>query len=202
VIIYHKPGGGTDQSPTPTGLGYTPAQLKHAYGLDQIKGDGTGQTIAIVDAFDNPGLVSSTAANFNTSDLHQFDVGLGLPDPPSFVKVAQDGSTNYPPADPTGGWETEEDLDVEWAHALAPGANILLVEANSAADTDLIQAAVPFAAAQPGVSVVSMSFGRTESAGDPALNSLFTTPSGHQGITFLAATGDHGEVTSTPADPP
>src|SRR5262245_45174190 len=75
---------------TPVGHGYTPSQIRHAYGLDQvmfgsIQGDGTGQTIAIIDAYHAPTIVQ---------DLHAFDVAFGLPDPPSFRVVAQDGSTN------------------------------------------------------------------------------------------------------------
>src|SRR5262249_4078958 len=68
------PGGNVPfGSPTPVGL--TPAQIRLAYGFDSVvfgtvTGDGTGQTIAIVDAYDNPKFVSSTSANFNTSDLH------------------------------------------------------------------------------------------------------------------------------------
>jgi len=122
----------------PTGL--TPAQLRHAYGVDNIKfgaivGDGSGQTIAIVDAYDYP-----TAA----ADLHAFDQQFGLPDPPSFTKVNQTGGSTLPGTDPAAkgnDWELEEALDIEWTHAIAPGANIILVEANSAFDSDLITAA-------------------------------------------------------------
>src|SRR5262249_26065742 len=108
-------------SPGPTG--YSPAQIRHAYGFDQIAfgavpGDGRGTTIAIVDAFDDPNIAN---------DLHQFDVQFGLPDP-TFTKVNQSGGTSMPAAN--GGWATEIALDVEWAHAIAPGASILLVEAN------------------------------------------------------------------------
>src|SRR5262249_58239527 len=68
-------------SPGPVGL--TPSQIRHAYGFDQINfggtaGDGTGETIAIVDAFDDPRFVSSSDPNFANSDLHRFDVAFGL----------------------------------------------------------------------------------------------------------------------------
>ena len=67
--------------------GFGPAEIRRAYGIDPgIDGNGSGQTIAIVDLYDDPRLVSSTAANFNDSDLHQFDVQFGLPDPPNFTK--------------------------------------------------------------------------------------------------------------------
>ena len=75
--------------------GYTPAQIRAAYGIDSIMfgslvGDGAGQTIAIVDAYDDPALVSSTNPNFNNSDLHKFDLQFGLPDPPSFSETQPD----------------------------------------------------------------------------------------------------------------
>ncbi len=191
----------------PTGL--TPTQIRHAYGFDQItfgsvQGDGSGQTIAIIDAYDSPTIAS---------DLVSFDAywtahGYNLPDPPSFKRVAQDGSTNYPSTDPAGAgnpngtWEVETALDVEWAHALAPKASILLVEANSPSESDLFSAAVNYARNQPGVAAVSMSFGGTESTSDPSFNSIFTTPGTHTGVTFLSSTGDNGEPAGYPAYSP
>jgi len=90
----------------------------------------------------------------------------------------------------------ETALDIEWIHAIAPGANILLVESNSQSLADLITSAA-MAASQPGVSVVSMSWGfaerQTISAHDEAMfDSYLTTPAGHQGVTFVASTGDYG----------
>ena len=152
-----------------------------------IKGDGTGQTIAIIDAYHAP-----TIAH----DLHAFDVAFGLPDPPSFRIVAQDGSTNYPRTDPDGrgtlNWETETALDVEWAHALAPGANILLVEGAAPTSEDLIEAAVNYARRQPGVSAITMSFGSGEFSSETLLDAGFTSVAGHGGVTFVAASGDSG----------
>ena len=85
---------------------------------------------------------------------------------------------------------------MEWVHAMAPGAQIILVEANSQSLSDLM-ASVVTAANQPGVSVVSMSWGFAEGqavfAQDEALyDGDFTTPAGHQGVTFVASTGDYG----------
>src|SRR5438874_2128610 len=122
-------------------FGFTPTQIRQAFGIEAIKfgsivGDGTGQTIAIINAYDNPKLVSSTDANYNNSDLHKFNVAFGLPDPPSFKKVDQFGGTNYPATD--SHWANESALDVEWVHAIAPKANILMVEARSASLDDLI----------------------------------------------------------------
>src|SRR5262249_61507491 len=106
-----------------------------------VVGDGSGQTIAIVNAFDNPNIAN---------DLHQFDVQFGLPDP-TFTKVNQRGG-NAPPA-AHGGWAAEIALDRRWAHAIAPRAHLLLVEADDTSGTNLL-AAVDFARRQPGVAVV------------------------------------------------
>lgn len=184
--------------------GYTPAQIRHAYGFDTVvfgatPGDGAGQTIAIVDAYHTP-----TALN----DLKLFDKQFNIPDPPTFKVVSQTGSTiALPPADPAGpgnpqgNWEAEALLDIQWAHAIAPGADILLVEADDSSPANLT-AAVAFAASQPGVSVVSMSFGGGETLLDTSSNSIFTTPSGHTGVTFVAATGDSGAPGGFPAFSP
>src|SRR5207249_3405408 len=92
---------------------------------------GGGQTIAIIDVYDDPNI---------QSDLQVFDQTFGLPDPPSFTKVNQSGSTTgrFPRTDSS--WSGEIALDVEWAHAIAPAANILLVEANSTRLSDLVTA--------------------------------------------------------------
>ena len=202
-------------SATPVGL--TPQQMRTAYGLDNashqpltqlgtIVGNGAGQTIAIVNAYDDPYFVSSTAPNFLNSDLHKFDTYFGIPDPPSFTKLDQSGGTNYPSAD--GGWALEEALNVEWAHVIAPNANIVLVEAAYADDSDLI-AAVNTARNLPGVSVVSMSYGMPESVAhggfvgaEPQDDPYYTTPSGHQGVTFSASSGDDSAGAYYPACSP
>jgi len=170
--------------------GYLPSDIRHTYGFDKISftdaqghtipGDGRGQTIAIVDAFDAPNIVA---------DLHTFDQGVGLPDPPRFVKVNQTGGTTYPR--PDDGWSLEIALDVEWAHAMAPQANILLVESSTSEDGDM-WAAVDYARRQPGVVAVSLSWGESEYAGESGVDAHLTTPTGHNGVTFLAASGDGG----------
>jgi hypothetical protein len=183
---------GPNRSPTPILGTLKPDAVRHAYGFDRIAfpgapADGRGQTIAIVDAFDDPNIAS---------DLHTFDEKFNLPDP-TFSRVNQTGGSDLPDVDPRGkgtnNWEFETAMDVEWAHAIAPGANILLVEANSLNDRDLFQA-VQFAASQPGVSVVSMSWGRNERPGDTNFAGIFQTPAGHPGVTFVASAGDHGVV--------
>src|SRR5438477_11164615 len=86
---------------------------------------------------------------------------------------------------------------------MAPMASIILVEANSASDSNLITTAVGWARSAPGVSAVSMSFGRSELSGvDTNENATFTTPNGHGGVTFLASTGDSGSPGGFPAYSP
>ena len=190
-------------------VGMTPQQIRTAYGIDSIMlgsltGDGTGQTIAIIDAYDAPNLVSSTDPGFATSDLYKFDhtPQINLPDPPSFVKLNETGGTTMPSPSGSTGWAVETCLDVEWAHAIAPKANIVLFEANSPSDADLISTAVNTARNYPGVTAISMSFGRSEESVDPSLTSVFNTPAGHPGVTFLASTGDDGAPGGFPAYAP
>ena len=135
-------------------------------------------TIAITVALSSPTIVY---------DLMQFDQNFGLPAPPSFTIVNQNGGTNLPPG--SGTWAREIALDVEWAHAIAPKAAILLVEGDHASLTSLNMAAA-YAAKQPGVSVVSMSFLGGEYSGQFIDDLVFQTPSGHAGVTFIAASGD------------
>ncbi len=195
-----------------TPWGYSPQQMAAAYGFNGITfggsaGDGSGQTIAIVNAYDDPALVDSTAPNFATSDLALFDRQYGLPDPPSFQKISQSGDpAGLPGNDPAGAgmpgnWEEEEALDVDWVHALVPGASIILVECNSSGGPDLY-AGAKTAAGLPGVSVVSMSWGSAEYAGENAFDGDFTTPAGHPAVTFVAATGDMGAPGLYPAFSP
>jgi subtilase family serine protease len=166
----------------------SPAQVRQAYteninfivGGRTYRADGSGQTIAIVTAGLDPTILS---------DLQTFDRRFGLFDP-NFRAVYFQGAQN----NITKGWCEETALDVEWAHSVAPGANILLVQAASSSLGDLLTA-VDWARRQPGVSVVSMSFGAREASGDHAYDSYFTTPSGHTGVTFVAASGDTGAWT-------
>ncbi|MGO9109892.1 MAG: IPT/TIG domain-containing protein [Thermoguttaceae bacterium] len=198
---------------TPQGL--SPNQVRGAYGLGSytagvlsnglnfsgIPGDGRGQTIAIVDAYDDP---------FAVEDLNIFSSYYGLPqvntgNGPTFTKLNENGGTTLPGPDVPEGWGVEESLDIEWAHSIAPMANIILVEAASAFDSDLYTA-VQTAANQPGVVAISMSWSGPEFSGETAYDStVFATPVGHLGgaasiggtnlpggITFLAAAGDDG----------
>jgi subtilase family serine protease len=191
--------------PPPAPTGYSPSQIRHAYGFDQLPYNGAGQTIAIVDAYDDPYIVS---------DLQMFDRTFGLSDPPHFTKVAPEGVYSV-----DSGWAVETSLDVEWAHAIAPAANLLLVEAKSTSTDDLI-GAVDYARKTAGVSVVSMSFGQGEFTGywsnpfhhvpgETDFDGFFTTPPGHiggaglpGGVTFVASTGDAGAPAQYPAVSP
>ena len=191
----------------------TPAQLDAAYGLNAvtfsngtIKGTGEGQTIAIVDAYVDPTIYA---------DLTAFDKANNLPNPtlastpaanspsstalPSFTALAVNGATAS-----DSGWNEEEALDVEMAHAAAPGANIVLVEAPTASTTGLLGAitSVLNNKSFAGVSVVSMSWGSSEFSGETAYDKTFTTPVGHTGVTFIASAGDSGYGAEWPAASP
>lgn len=187
----------------PTGL--VPAQVQHAYGFDQVTfrhkrrdvpGDGRGQTIAIVTAYDAPTI---------TSDLNVFSQTFGLPTTDAYGKatLTQVISRSRPPAD--AGWALEASLDVEWVHAIAPKAHILLVEARSASTADLLSA-VDYARSQDGVVAVSMSWGGQETRFDTFRDDYLSTPAGHiggyglpGGVTFISASGDNGQPASWPA---
>src|SRR4051794_2771154 len=98
---------------------YDPVQIRGAYGVPKLVGlDGTGATIAIVDSFGSPTI---------RHDLHDFDRAFGLPAPPSFKIVHPSGAIPaWDGSDERVGWAVETTLDVEYAHAMAPGANIIL----------------------------------------------------------------------------
>src|SRR5579872_4956035 len=165
--------------------GFTPSQLRTAYGFDQITfnhgsvtGNGAGQTIALIETYNDMTL---------NTDLTHFDTAYGLNDPGptwSLNVVGEDGGAP-PLAGAVGSAALETALDVEWAHALAPAANILVIEAQSGEDSDLY-AAINHASSLKAVSVVSISYVRGELATDPGDDTNFTTPANHVGgITFV-----------------
>ena len=171
--------------------GYTPAQMLTAYGFDQlaIAQPGLGQTIAIVEAFQDPKI---------QSDVATFDARYNLP--ALNLTVVNDGATA---PDPTGGWQQETALDVEWAHAIAPYASIVLVQAandlvNTAGVPVALLHAATVAAGQPNVHVVSMSWGFDEFGSETLFDGDFARP----GITFVAASGDNGAPPEWPAVSP
>jgi kumamolisin len=150
---------------------------------------GGSQTIAIVDAFDDPNAAS---------DLANFSAQWGVPYNPSKFKVIYAGGSE-PAADPTGGWEIEEATDIEYSHSMAPNAMIYLVEANSDSYADLftaVQVANNLVLCgktstcprnSKGKGEVSMSWGGSEWAQESADDSYFTTP----GVVYFAAAGDY-----------
>ncbi len=164
----------------------TPASLACVYGLVTVVTGcnpnkvtavptGGGRMIAIVDAYDAPNAAS---------DLAKFSTQFGLP-PASFQVVYANG---VQPAHDLG-WEFEESLDVQWAHAMAPQARIVLVEAASNSFTDLMVAedvAAKMVNAAGG-GEVSNSWGSGEFTGETAYNSHFIKA----GVVFLASAGDY-----------
>jgi subtilase family serine protease len=149
---------------------------------------GGSYAIAIVDAYDDP-----TAA----ADLQTFSTQFGIPYLASDFEVVYASGTK-PPLDPSGGWEIEEALDIEYAHAMAPNAKIYLVEANSNLYSDLFPAVrvasnliacgqtTSCPSGSTGKGEVSMSWGGGEFSGEKSYDSFFTTP----GVVYFAASGD------------
>ena len=156
--------------------------MRAAYGFNRLAGTGAGQTIAIVDAYDDP-----TIAN----DLAVFKAQYGISGC-NLTKVNQSGGTKLPRTN--SGWAQEISLDVEWACAIAPAANILLVEASSASLTNLLSG-VDYAANH--ANVVSMSFGGGDT-GSSSNDYHFNVP----GKSFVASSGDNGTGASYPATSP
>jgi subtilase family serine protease len=176
---------------------YAPFQLQRAYDLKRLYKQGLtgrGRTIVIVDAFGSP-----TAQ----ADLQKFDTDFGLPDPPKFDIIQPAGPV--PPFDPTdpdmAGWAEETSLDVQWAHSIAPGANLLLVE-TPVSETEGVQGFPEIVTAENFVinhhlgDVISQSFGATENTfpSVPALlqlRSAIRNAFAHH-VTMLGASGDEG----------
>jgi subtilase family serine protease len=193
---------------------YQAFQLQRAYDLAPLfaKGiEGQGETIVIVDAFGSPSIAS---------DLRTFDSEMGLPNPPSFKVITPEGPITTNPTNctsaysPTGpdlcsdyyGWTDETSLDVEWSHAMAPKANILLVE-TPMSETEGIYGFPQIVAAENYVidhhlgDVISQSFGATEQTFTSpsqiySLRSAYINAEQH-GVTVLAASGDSGATDQT-----
>lgn len=183
---------------------YQPFQLQRAYDLLPLlrRGiDGRGISIAIVDAFGSPTI---------RSDLQTFDEAFGLPAPPSLTIIQPAGQVPPFPQDPFGrgdrlGWAEETSLDVEWAHVMAPSANIVVVETPQS-ETEGIQGFPQIVTSERYVinhrlaDVISQSFGATEETfPDPRdildLRGAYVDALRNR-ITVLASAGDTG-----PTDP-
>ncbi len=175
----HIKGHGSAKNIQPnliTGYGYNPSQIKAAYG---IRGTGAGQTIAIVDAYGSPTIYEDLSTFCRTYRLPQAN-----------LQVHYMGGQGY-----DAGWALETSLDTELAHALAPGAVILLVVAQSPSLPDLF-AAVQYAG--QNAQVVSMSWSGDELSNETTYDSVFQ----HPGTVFVAASGDYGSGAQYPAASP
>jgi len=161
-------------------------QARRAYGFDQLSNAGAGQTIGIVDAYDDPNIESDFAVFNSTFGLPSCTTANGC-----FKKIY---AQRKPRTD--SGWSLEMSLDVEWAHAIAPQAKIVLVEASSASFANLMQAVD--VAVQSGASVVSMSFGGGEFTSESSYDYHFSVSH----VTFVASSGDSGNGVEYPAASP
>ncbi|MYM75981.1 peptidase S53 [Duganella sp. FT134W] len=203
---------------TTTVATYTPAQIRAAYGLPALPASftgltaaqaaqlGAGQTIYIVDAQHNPNVAAELSA-FNTkfglpacttkaiaatASLPLASASSSTCELSVVYSSSAGGMTATAPAYDSG-WATEIALDVQWAHATAPLARIVLIEASSSSYNNLLGGIKLANAMGPGI--VSMSFGGSESSGTSSAESAFAAT----GMTYLAATGDSGAAVSWPS---
>ncbi len=159
--------------------GLTPGDLGTAYGLKTT--GGKGQTVAIVDAYNDP----TINADLQTFD-GQYDLAACSTTNGCLKVVGQTGSTTVLPGDDNSGWSVEESLDVEAVHSVCQGCKIILVEANSPENTDLGTA--EDAAVTLGATEVSNSFGEPEAGSDETFQAAFN----HPGVVITASAGDDG----------
>jgi len=175
---------------------YQPAQIRAAYHLGPLAADGVtghGQTIIIVDSFGSPTIAS---------DLATFDATFDLPAPPSFTVIQPAGKVPpYQPNDTREGWAGETNLDVEYSHAMAPGASIVLVETPTSENEGTtgfpqIVTAEEYVIDHHMGGVISQSFSATEETFPSALSLQELrgayVDAAANGITVLAASGDSG----------
>jgi subtilase family serine protease len=176
-----------DQQGTLAPCGYQPSDIATAYHLDKLykKGlDGTGQTVAIVDAFG-----SITLAQ----DIATFSAVMGLP-PVNLTVIGTPTESDYS-GDANAGWADETTLDVEWVHSIAPGARIVLVVTVDNSLDNLVQGIVD-ASNVAGVTTISNSWGDIELATTPELRAgvddIFKSIAA-QGISVNFSSGDSGD---------
>ena len=178
---------------------YDPYQVRRAYNVTPLINaglDGKGKTIVIVDAFQAPKLLADLNYYIAFYGLPSLN-GLGGPPNPShgtFTQIAPDGL-----GPPDSGWAGEITLDVTSAHAIAPGANIMLVLAKSNADADILSA-TKYAVDNNLGDIISQSFGENESCMDPNLlaqqHEVFAEAT-RKNITIFASSGDDGAGQAT-----
>ena len=170
----------------PRAFCYGPDQIRAAYDIQSVLDGGTngaGQTIVIVDAFSSPNIRTDLAAWNAVWGICGMSVPAttACPTPPSLDIITPDGLTPFVVSDPNQvGWSSEISLDVEWAHAIAPGANIDLVLAKSNQDADILSV-TKYAIDHNLGAVISQSFGEAEACADPKLlveeHAIFTAAS-------------------------
>src|SRR5579859_2822528 len=166
------------------GSGYTPSDLRSAYSLPSTTA-GSGQTVAIVDAYDDPNAAS---------DLSCYRSQMGITNSYSFTKVNQNGvQGSYPRGDK--GWSEEISLDLDMVSAVCPNCNILLVEASSNSFSNLATAVNE--AAKMGATEISNSYGGSEFSSETS-----DTSYNHPGIAITASSGDSGFGVEYPAASP
>jgi N-acetylneuraminic acid mutarotase len=165
--------------PQVTPNGYGPADLQSAYNLPSATG-GADQTVAIVDAFDNPNAESDLAVYREQYGLPACTTANGC-----FKKIDQRGGSNYPP--PDANWAGEIALDVDMVSATCPQCHILLVESDDNFDTNLYAAINK--AVELGAKYVSNSWGGSE---DPSQLQADESTFNHPGVVITASSGDGG----------
>jgi subtilase family serine protease len=170
---------------TPSGV--TPAEIKKIYDLPAIGGKGT---IALIDAYDDANMESDLAAFDKQFNLPACTTANGC-----FEKHKMATSTAS-----NSGWAMETSLDVEWAHAIAPGAKILLVEAKTPSGANLLSA-IDYATSRKDVVAVSMSWGGAEFSDELSYDTHFVSKTSSS-IAFFASSGDDGTGASWPASSP
>jgi hypothetical protein len=171
-------------SPNATPSGYGPTDLRSAYALPS---GGSGATVAIVDAQDDPNAESDLATYRSQYGLPSCTTANGC-----FRKIDENGGTNYPTAD--SGWAGEISLDLDMVSAVCPSCHILLVEATSA-NMDDLGTAVNQAVAQ-GAKYVSNSYGGSEDSSDTTSDSQYFN---HPGVAITVSSGDSGYGVEYPA---
>jgi subtilase family serine protease len=176
----------SNASTSPAGL--NPANIKSAYNFSNSLTVGAGTTIAIVDAYDDPNAASDLSVFSNTYGLPPCTTSNGC-----FTKVNQAGGSRFPKTN--SGWALEISLDVQWAHAIAPGAQILLVEATSNSFTNLL-AAEDYA--KTHAQYVSNSWGASEFSSESTYDAHFI----QAGVSFFVAAGDSGLPAEYPSSSP
>jgi subtilase family serine protease len=177
----------TPDASAPTDDGFGPSSLQAAYDLPSSTA-GTGETVAVVDAFNDPDITSNLAT-------YRSDFGLPACGSGCFKVVNQKGqTTNLPKSAGDSGWATEESLDVEMVSAICPNCDIILVEASSASIANL--GAGVNEAVKLGADFVSNSYGGSESSSETTDDSEFYE---HEGVAVTASAGDDGFGVSYPA---